>query len=88
MTITTHIPLGIDTTSRSLGKAIIEAPASVLSFVRHWHAKSIERRNAAKLPDHLRLDIGEIDHLPPHTQSLGETEPTSYQDRLEQMWMR
>lgn len=88
MTITTHIPLGIDTTSRALGKAIIEAPASVLNFVRHLHAKSIEKRIAAKLPDHLRLDIGEIDHLPPHTESFGESTATSYQDRLEQMWMR
>ncbi len=61
---------------------------SAFRAIRQWHLDAVRRRTASKLPEHLQLDIGEIDHMPTRMPDFGESGPASYQDRLQQMWLR
>ena len=49
-----------------------------------WKSFRQERR-VARLPDRLRYDIGEIDHLPPPRKPLGEIQIACHQSPH---WMR
>jgi hypothetical protein len=54
--------------------------------VKEFRQADCEERIAGELPDHLRYDIGAIDHLPSNVsrwQVKG-----SYQDVLERQWQR
>jgi hypothetical protein len=87
MTITHDAQVDSQIPGRPLGKAIVAAPVAVFGIICRWYVDAVQKRNIAKLPAHLRRDIGEIDHLSPPPPSFIAREPTSYQDLLQQAWM-
>jgi hypothetical protein len=88
MTITHDAQNDFQIPGRSLADAICDAPAAVFRTLRRWHLEAVQKRVTANLPAHLQSDIGEIDHLPTTTLTSTQSELSSYQDRLQQMWMR
>jgi hypothetical protein len=88
MTITHDTQIDLRREGRTLSQAIFATPSVLIEWIRRWHLALGVKRDAAPLSSQLKRDIGEIDHLPPRVQSFGESKPTSYQDRLEQMWLR
>jgi hypothetical protein len=88
MTITHEAPTAVRMPALSLLTTIASAPWSAMLMVRAWHRDAVQKRTIAKLPAHLRRDIGEVDHIPTPTPSFTQSNPSSYQDRLQQMWLR
>jgi hypothetical protein len=58
----------------------------LIKRVREFRQAEREARIAAELPDHLRYDIGAIDHVP-SSVSRWQVEG-SYQEVLERQWRR
>ncbi len=86
MTITHDAQLDLRAPTRSLLTALAAGPLAVIFRIREWHRAGVHARTVAKLPLHLKRDIGEIDHLP--RRNPFQEKPQSHQERLEAMWMR
>lgn len=74
--------------ARNLIAALATTPLALIRRVRRWRRDTVQARKTAELPTLLKQDIGEIDHVPPPTPTFIQSEPFSYQDRLQQMWLR
>jgi hypothetical protein len=91
MTITHEangVKIGFQISANSVLTMFVGATTAVFRRLQHWHREAIHVRTTATLPEHLKRDIGEIDHLPATTPTFIQSEPSSYQDRLQQMWLR
>ncbi|BCG96914.1 hypothetical protein [Mesorhizobium sp. 131-2-1] len=86
MTIAHDEKIGFQLPEHLLLKALTSIPTTAFRRFRHWHLDAVHTRTTAKLPAHLKYDIGEIDQIPIPT--FMQNEPSSYQDRLQQMWLR
>lgn len=88
MTITHDTQIDFPAIGRSFGNSIAGVAAAIFRAARQWQLDLAQRRTIKQLPAHLQLDVGEIDHLPTPAQTFQQSEPSTYQDRLQQMWMR
>ena len=85
MTITHDEKIGFQLRGHPLLTALISMPIAAFRRFRQWHFDAVQTRTTAKLSAHLKYDVGEIDQMPTATFM---PEPCSYQDRLQQMWLR
>lgn len=88
MTMTHDAQINFQLPGRSFFTALATMPHALVLSVRRWHLNTNRQRTTAKLPAHLKRDIGEIDHMPTPAPTFMQSEPSSYQDRLQQMWLR
>ena len=88
MTITHDEQIGFQLPGHSLLMALISMPTAAFRRFRRWHLDAVQTRTTAKLPAYLKYDIGEIDQMPTPIPTFMQNEPSSYQDRLQQMWLR
>jgi hypothetical protein len=88
MTMTHDEQNGYQLPGRSLLLALTLMPTAAFRSFRQWYLDTIQKRATAKLPTHLKYDIGEIDLMPTAIPTFIQSEPSSYQDQLQQMWLR
>jgi hypothetical protein len=88
MTLTHNAQIYPKLPGHTLFTAFATMPLALIIRVRQRHLDAIQARTPAKLPIRLKHDIGEIDHIPPPPPTFMQSEPSSYQDRLQQMWLR
>jgi hypothetical protein len=88
MTITHDEQIGLQLSGHSLLMALISFPTATFRRFRRRHLDAVQTRATAKLPAYLKHDIGEIDQRPTPIPTFMQHEPSSYQDRLQQKWLR
>lgn len=87
MTIT-HDQVGLQIPGYSLLLALTTMPTAAIRLVRHWHLKTVQARTTAKLSTHLKYDVGDTDLKPTPVPTHKRSEPPTYQDALQQAWLR
>ena len=88
MTITHDEKIGFQLRGHPLLTALISMPIAAFRRFRQGHLDAAQKRITAKLPAHLKYDVGEIDLMPTPIPTFMQSEPSSYQDELQQMWLR
>ena len=88
MTITHAEQIGFQLPGHSLLLALTSMPTAAIRRFRQRHLDAVQTRTTAKLSTHLKYDIGEIDLMPTPIPTFMQSEPSSYQDELQQMWLR
>jgi len=87
MTITHDTPVGNDIPAASILKAVALTPLALLRNLSRLGWATSHKQAVARLSQHLKRDIGEIDHIPLPGSNPLPKQPT-YQERLEAMWQR
>lgn len=88
MTITHDEQIGFQRPGNSLLLALTLIPSAAFRRFRQWYLDAVQKPMIGKLPTRLKYDIGEIDLMPPPIPTFMQSEPSSYQDQLQQMWLR
>ncbi len=88
MTITHDERIGFQLLGHSLLTALTSMLTAALRRFRRRHLDAVQTHTIAKLPAYLKYDIGEIDQRPTPIPTYTQNEPSSYQDRLQQKWLR
>lgn len=91
MTIThdTHdMKIGLEFPAKSPFATMSLVTIATFRRLQYWHRIAVQKQITQKLSEHLRRDIGEVDHLAGSTSTFLQSAPSTYQDRLQQMWLR